>query len=144
MRKLLLFLSLTLLLAAPPTLGTVPAVVPGFPLYGEASWYSFESCRREGTSGVWTASGEPYFENDLTCALRRRDFGNYYRVTNLDNGKSVVVKHNDFGPSRGWYDRRRGVYHNLSGRVIDLSKGAFKKLADTRHGVIRRVKVERL
>lgn len=144
MRKLFLFLSMILLLAAAPSPGTLPASVPGFPLYGEASWYSSESCRREGTSGVWTASGEPYFENDLTCALRRRDFGHFYRVTNLDNGKFVVVKHNDFGPSRGWYDRRRGVYHNLSGRVIDLSKGAFQKLADTRHGVIRRVKVERL
>lgn len=96
--------------------------------YGEtASWYSTESCRREGTSGVWTASGERFHDSALTCAMRSRDFGKYYRVTNIANGKSVVVRHNDFGPNKKLWKK---------GRRIDLSKGAFKKIADLRTGVI--------
>lgn len=112
--------------------------------YGEASWYSHESCVREGSSGTVTASGEHFYERGLTCAMRRRDFGRLYRVTNLDNGKSVVVRHNDFGPAVRWRDSRTGITYDLSGRVIDLSKGAFQKIADLRAGVIRRVRVEPL
>lgn len=103
------------------------------PAYSEtASYYTYESCVREGTSGVWTASGERFNENDLTCALRSRAFGKSYKVTNLANGKSVIVRHNDFGPNK--------KLHN-SGRIIDLSKGAFKAISDLKHGVIN-VKVE--
>jgi rare lipoprotein A len=51
-----------------------------------ASWYSTKSCQKEGTSGTLTASGEKFDENALTCAMRSRDFGKYYRITNLDNG----------------------------------------------------------
>lgn len=97
-----------------------------------ASYYTYESCVREGTSGVWTASGERFNENDLTCALRSRQWGGKYRVTNLENGKSVIVRHNDFGPNKKLHSK---------GRIIDLSKGAFKSIADLKHGVIN-VKVE--
>lgn len=62
---------------------------------GTASWYSYKSCRREGTSGAWTVSGEKFDENDFTCALRSRSYGGLYRVVNLSTGKSVVVRHND-------------------------------------------------
>lgn len=99
---------------------------------GKASWYSFESCRAEGTSGYYTASGEPFVETMLTCALPNRDFGHFYKVTNLENGKSVIVRNNDFGP--GKKPRSRGV-------VIDLSRGAFEKIADLKSGIAR-VKVE--
>lgn len=92
-----------------------------------ASYYTYESCVREGTSGVWTASGEAYDEDGLTCAMRRRDFGKYYKVTNVANGKSVVVRHNDYGPNKKLHD---------SGRIIDLSKGAFSRIAELRQGVI--------
>lgn len=94
---------------------------------GKASWYSKESCQREGTSGVYTASGERFNEEDMTCAMRRRDFGKYYKVCNLDNDKCVVVRHNDFGPNK--------KLHN-EGRIVDLSKGAFRKIADLRKGII--------
>jgi len=99
-----------------------------------ASYYTFKSCKREGTSGVWTASGERFNENDLTCALRSRDFGGLYRVTNLKNGKSVVVRHNDYGPNKKLHAK---------GRIIDLSRGAFLRLAPLSDGVIP-VKVERI
>jgi len=105
-----------------------------FPLYinaetiGTASWYSTKSCQREGTSGVWTASGERFNDNGLTCAMRSRDFGKYYKVTNLANNKSIIVKHNDFGPNKKLA---------AEGRVIDLSKAAFAKIADLKVGLIK-------
>jgi rare lipoprotein A len=97
-----------------------------------ASWYSTQSCQKEGTSGIFTASGEKFDENALTCAMRSRDFGKYYRVTNLANGKSVIVKHNDFGPNKKLHKK---------GRIVDLSKGAFKAIANLKRGIVN-VKVE--
>lgn len=101
---------------------------------GTASWYSVESCQREGTSGVWTASGEAYTNEGLTCAMRSRDFGKYYKVCNLDNNKCVVVKHNDFGPNKKLHSK---------GRIVDLSKGAFALIADLDKGLIN-VSVEEI
>jgi rare lipoprotein A len=99
-----------------------------------ASWYSTKSCQKEGTSGALTASGKKFDENAPTCAMRSRDFGKYYRITNLDNGKSVVVCHTDFGPNKKLWDK---------GRKVDLSKGAFRQIADLRKGIIN-VKIEAL
>jgi rare lipoprotein A len=99
-----------------------------------ASYYTYQSCVREGTSGVWTASGERFNENDLTCAMRRRDWGTKFKVTNLANGKSVIVRLNDFGPNKKLHNK---------GRIIDLSKAAFMKLASLKNGVIK-VRVEEL
>ena len=101
---------------------------------GVASWYSTKSCQSEGMEGIFTASGERFNESALSCAMRSRDFGRYYRVTNLENGKWIIVRHNDFGPNEECYEQ---------GRIIDLSKGAFAKLAPLSLGLIR-VKVERL
>jgi len=75
-----------------------------------------------------TASGEIYQKGQLTCAMRRKDFGKYYLVCNLENDKCVEVRHNDFGPS---------LYLFLMGRKIDLSREAFSKIADLEKGVIR-------
>ena len=99
-----------------------------------ASWYSVESCKREGTSGIWTASGERFTNEGLTCAMRSRDFGAYYKITNLDNGKSVVVRHNDFGPNKKLWNKVRRV---------DLSRGAFSKIAPLSKGVIP-ISIERI
>ncbi|PIU40770.1 MAG: septal ring lytic transglycosylase RlpA family lipoprotein [Candidatus Omnitrophica bacterium CG07_land_8_20_14_0_80_42_15] len=101
---------------------------------GVASWYSAQSCRAEGMEGIFTASGERFNENELSCAMRSRDFGTYYKVTNLENGKWIIVRHNDFGPNEECYEE---------GRIIDLSKGAFARLAPLSSGLIK-VKVERL
>lgn len=106
-----------------------PADVIDYPSEGTASYYTVRSCKREGTSGVRTATGERYNENALTCATRDRSlFGKWIKVTNLENGKSISVRVNDFGPNKKLFKK---------GRIIDLSKGAFSKLASLKKGVIR-------
>ena len=89
---------------------------------GQASYYA------DSLQGNHTANGEIFKQNALTAAHRKLPFGTKVKVTNLDNGKSVVVRINDRGPF-------------VRGRIIDLSKTAFKKIADTRTGVIK-VQVE--
>lgn len=74
---------------------------------------------------TWYANG-----SDLTCASLDFSHGKYLRVTNRANGKSVIVQVNDSGP----YGK---------GRVIDLNKIAFQKIADLGAGVIN-VKVEEI
>lgn len=82
---------------------------------GLASYYTVKSCQREGTSGVFTANGERYDEEGLTCALRRRDWGKAYIV--CGPAGCVEVRHNDYGPGRG--PTARGV-------IIDLTPRAFR------------------
>jgi len=119
----------TLILAlALLTLGPITQVRAEVRVEGVASWYSVESCQREGTSGVWTASGERFYNTGHTCAMRSRDFGKHYKVTNLDTGRSVIVKHNDFGPNKRL---------SQAGRVIDLSPAAFAKIGDLKKGLIK-------
>lgn len=86
---------------------------------GYATYYTVKSCQSEGTSGVYTANGETFDENALTCAMRSRDWGKMLRVTNQENHKSVIVRLNDYGPGNG--PRRNGV-------VIDLTPTAWKAL----------------
>lgn len=102
-----------------------------------ATFYTIKSCKKEGTIGTHTASGERYDENKFTCALRSRKFGLEYKVTNIKNGRSVIVRHNDFGPGHG--PKKRGV-------IIDLTPRAFDVLGGKRGnswGEIK-VKVERI
>jgi rare lipoprotein A len=78
--------------------------------------------------GGRTASGQRYDETLLTAAHRTLPFGTRVEVTNLGNGRKVVVTVTDRGPfSRG--------------RVIDVSKRAARKLAFVREGTAR-VKLE--
>src|SRR5437868_12921399 len=72
---------------------------------GTASWYG------ENFDGKPTASGEPYDMYDMTAAHLKLPMGSYVRVTNLHNGRSVIVRVNDRGPV-------------VPGRIIDLSYGA--------------------
>ena len=60
---------------------------------GTASWYG------ENFDGKPTASGELYDMYDMTAAHLTLPIGSYVRVTNLHNGKAVVVRVNDRGPS---------------------------------------------
>ena len=88
---------------------------------GYATYYTKESSIREGTSGTHTANGERFREGAQTCALRRRDFGKTYKVTNVANGKWVYVRHNDYGP--GEKATRNGV-------IVDLTPKAFRSIAE--------------
>ncbi|UUV18900.1 septal ring lytic transglycosylase RlpA family protein [Fusobacteria bacterium ZRK30] len=84
---------------------------------GKASWYG------DYFHGKKTASGEKYNMYNLTAASKTLPFGTIVRVKNLDNGKSVKVKINDRGPY-------------VKGRMIDLSRAAFKKIAPLGSGVL--------
>jgi rare lipoprotein A len=66
-------------------------------------------------NGKKTASGERFSNGKLTAAHRKLPFGTKVKVTNIDNGKSVIVVINDRGPFSGGFD-------------IDLSKKAYKKI----------------
>ena len=94
------------------------------PATGDASYYA---SRFQGRP---TASGERFDNNQLTAAHRTMPFGTKVRVTNLSNGRSVVVRVNDRGP----YAR---------GRIIDLSQAAAIRIDIVRAGVAR-VRVEPL
>jgi rare lipoprotein A len=74
-----------------------------------------ESGRAAYYSGGRTASGERSGADQLTAAHRTLPFGTKVRVTNLHNGRSVVVRINDRGP----YGR---------GRIIDVSTAAAREL----------------
>jgi len=76
---------------------------------GVASYYG------EEFNGRPTASGEIFDMNALTAAHRTLPLGTKVRVTNLENGRTVVVKINDRGPF-------------VDGRILDLSKAAAKEL----------------
>lgn len=91
---------------------------------GKASFYGGKS-----HNGKKTASGERFNKNDMTCAHMSLPFGTKLRVTNLKTNKSVIVKVNDRGNFRKY------------NRVIDLSEGAFKKIASLEQGVVK-VKIE--
>ncbi len=80
--------------------------------YTETGWASYYSDKFHGR---YTASGERYNKNALTAAHRTLAFGTKVKVTNLRNGKSVIVRINDRGP---W----------VEGRIIDLSKEAARRL----------------
>lgn len=86
---------------------------------GLATYYTEESCKREGTSGVYTANGERFDEKALTCARRSRTWNATFEVTNLANGKKIIVRQNDFGP--GKKPAKRGV-------IIDLTPAGMKAL----------------
>jgi rare lipoprotein A len=81
---------------------------------GYASWY--------GATGNRTANGETYDEHELTAASRSLPFNTQIRVTNLRNGRSVVVRVNDRGP----------FVHK---RVIDLTPRAAQLLGMTNRGI---------
>lgn len=90
---------------------------------GKASWYG------PGFDGKRTASGAIFRQHGLTTACHPGiRLGAKLKVTNLANGKSVNVVCND-----------RGAFHSAKygNRVLDLSKGAFSKIASTSTGVIR-------
>lgn len=104
-----------------------------YPTNGIASYYT-KNDKCDPFLHTTTASNELFDENAFTCAMRHREFGHYYKVTNLENNKSVIVKHNDFGPSKKLFEK---------GRIVDLSRGAFETIADLDKGLIK-VKIERI
>ena len=83
---------------------------------GKATWYC---CYRKGTK---TADGGVFSQHKLTAAHKTLPFGSQVRVTNLKNGKSVIVEITDRGPFK-------------PGKIIDLTPAAFAKIDSKSTGV---------
>jgi rare lipoprotein A len=85
---------------------------------GTASWYG------EQFQGKETASGEPFDMRDFTAAHPSLPLGTFVKITNLRNGRAVVVRINDRGPV-------------VDGRIIDLSYNAARALGFKERGLQR-------
>jgi rare lipoprotein A len=100
---------------------TTPAVLNAHPAAkakssdGVASFY---------TEDEWTASGERFNTRAMTAAHPTLPFGTRLRVTNVTNGRSVVVRINDRGPY-------------VPGRVVDLSEAAAETLGMVERGIVK-------
>jgi rare lipoprotein A len=91
---------------------------------GSASWYG------KAFQGKPTASGESYDMWQYTAAHRSLPLGTWLRVTNLKNGKSLIVRVNDRGP-----------YVDTGKRIVDVSYAAARMLEFSGQGLAR-VKLE--
>jgi len=91
-------------------------------LFGQASFYANKFHGRR------TANGETFNQAKLTAACNVLPLGTWIKVTNLKNGKTVVVKTND------------RLHHNTR-RIIDLTRSAAKELGFISRGLTR-VKIE--
>lgn len=91
---------------------------------GKASFYA------RMHHGQRTANGETHDQNSLVAAHRSLPFGTRVKVTNLSNGKQVIVRINDRGPF-------------VRGRIIDLSQAAARRIGMLEQGVAR-VRIEAL
>lgn len=98
--------------------------VSQFSQEGRASWYGKQFHGRK------TSSGERYDMHEMTAAHKTLPIPSYAKVTNVSNGKSVIVRINDRGPFHG-------------NRVIDVSYGAAQKLGMVNTGTAK-VRVEQL
>ena len=96
----------------------VPREDPNYQEYGIASWYGADFHGRR------TANGEVFDANSLTAAHPTLPLPCYAYVTNLDNGRTVLVRVNDRGPY-------------VNDRVVDLSYAAAKQLGYTSRGRAR-------
>ena len=85
---------------------------------GDVSHYGYN------LHGSQTATGGRFDQWAMTAAHKTLPFGSVVRVTNKANGKSVTVKINDRGPY-------------IKGRVLDLSRGAFLKIAPQKQGILK-------
>jgi rare lipoprotein A (peptidoglycan hydrolase) len=99
-----------------------PTDKPAYRAEGIASWYGADF------HGRLTASGERYDMHGISAAHRTMPLPSYARVTNLDNGRSIIVRVNNRGP----------FVHN---RIMDLSTGTARALDFYRKGIAR-VRVE--
>ena len=108
------------LMPAPPVPST--SCAPSFAETGVASWYG------PGFHLKATASGEPFDMNELTAAHRWLPLNTIVRVTNLENGRSAVLRINDRGPY-------------VRGRSLDVSRYAAERLG-LKHAGTAAVRVE--
>ena len=106
--------------ASLPAPASTPAIYESKPLTVETGKASFYGGR---WIGRLTANGEHYHAGDCTAAHKKLPFNTMVRVTNLKNGKSVIVRINNRGPY-------------AKGRILDLSIVAAKKIEMIGDGII--------
>lgn len=87
---------------------------------GTASWYGYETLR--GKKNRMTANGEAFDPRQLTAAHKYLPLPTHVKVTNLDNGRWVIVRVNDRGPFPSDFNA------SSVERIIDVSEGAAKRL----------------
>ena len=100
---------------------------------GLASWYGYETLRQN--RGAMTADGEVFDPTWLSAAHKYLPLPCFVKVTDLENGKQIIVRVNDRGPFPAKGNPAAG------NRIIDLSMGAAKKLGFYGKGVAK-VRVE--
>lgn len=120
MKKILLLLLVTLSTAFSQT------------LLGEASYYTI-ACN----GGTQTASGIPLCDKSYTAASTRFPLGSLVRVTNLANGKSVVVKITDRGPFATSNGKTVKPLRSHPTRIVDLSRAAASSIYNLQTGKIK-------
>lgn len=91
-------------------------------LYGQASYYAAKF------EGRQTATGEIFRQNQMTAACNVLPLGTWIKITNLRNGKSIIVRTND-------------RLHVKTRRIVDLTRTGASKLGYINSGLTR-VKVE--
>ena len=96
---------------------------------GVASWYGEETRRQSG--GHMTANGEAFNPRGLSAAHKHLPLPTNVEVTNLENGRSIIVRVNDRGPFPSVNNPKSGK------RIIDVSWGAAKKLGFVGKGLAR-------
>jgi rare lipoprotein A len=96
----------------------VPAIDPAYDRVGVASWYGSEN------HGRATANGETFDMMGLTAAHKTLPMPSYVYVTNLDNGRTLLLRLNDRGPF-------------VDDRIIDVSRGAARALGFEGSGLAR-------
>ncbi len=96
---------------------------------GIASWYGEETRRRKG--GHMTANGEAFNPMGMTAAHKYLPLPIIVRVTNLENGRSIIVRVNDRGPFPSVHNPNSGK------RIIDLAYGAARRLGFHEKGLAR-------
>lgn len=96
-------------------------------LVAVASWYSTEACRYNPDSACPTASGRSLYELEKKqidfAASYHYPLGAVLEVRARDSGRSVIVTVLDRGPAKRLH------------RAVDLSKSAFRKIADPKKGI---------
>ncbi|GHF36218.1 MULTISPECIES: septal ring lytic transglycosylase RlpA family protein [Streptomyces] len=118
-KKISAALATAALTAGLATAVAVPAHADGGVQTCTASWYGAPG---EIAPGSTTANGEVFDAEAMAAASPDLPFGTQVRVTNTDNGQSVTVRINDRGPTD-------------PSRCIDLTRGAFSRIADTDKGL---------
>ena len=117
--------AVVLVLGRPVESSTTPRVQVGL-----ASWYG------PGFHGEETASGEIFNQHEMVAAHRTLPLGSVIRVTNLENGRRVTLRVIDRGP----YGR-----NFRKGTILDVSRGAARRLRMVRDGLVKvRIEVRKL